>query len=612
MKYFVHRILILILITLLAGPGCRKDSEIKPLPDLTITADPPMGNTTDIFEIRVTPSVSQPPGGQFFYRWDWNNDGIWDTKFSSNNIEKHRYYQPGNQVIKIDMIDGKKQIRSFTISIQVTQGYSPPDANFIITPVTGNPTVEFTFDASGTHDDEDSLSQLEFRWDPLGDGRWLIPYSSQPIAKYKYSHAGFFTPKMQVKDPTGRTTIITGNLTVNLVDTLLYADFTATPDSIQMNKPVILDASLSKYLRDTTQSLLYSWLLPGSLTWTDPVKEAKINHVFTQKGLLKVSLKVTNPANDFYNSITKELLVFDENRPPTARFEVGCPYGNLLTQFYFDAWSSTDDRLTPSEIEIRWDFDGDGVWDTPFSKEKTIYHQYDQSGIYAASLQARDDENQLSLYQTKVTVSGNTNPTSFFRDPRDGQYYDTVKIGDQWWMSENMNFTIPKKLIGRRTFNQWNCLFEQPIQCEQLGKMYYVSGVIENRGDIEYVEICPTGWRLPTKQDWETLFSEIGGEQNGKELRFGGKYDFNALDLGYGTYSFVWDTVLNPPIPKDTLYYFKETYEKSWFFSTTESWDPQNLRRDVWMLKLDRATQYTWTGYALPNIYVPARCIKEK
>ena len=66
--------------------------------------------------------------------------------------------------------------------------------------------------------------------------------------------------------------------------------------------------------------------------------------------------------------------------------------------------------------------------------------------------------------------------------------------------------------------------------------MYCVNAVIENRGDLEYVEICPTGWRLPTREDWETLFSEIGGEQNGKELRYGGKYDFNALDTPLQTF----------------------------------------------------------------------------
>jgi uncharacterized protein (TIGR02145 family) len=135
--------------------------------------------------------------------------------------------------------------------------------------------------------------------------------------------------------------------------------------------------------------------------------------------------------------------------------------------------------------------------------------------------------------------------------------------------------------------------------------MYCVNSVIENRGDLEYVEICPAGWRLPTREDWETLFSEFGGEQNGKELRYGGKYDFNALDPGYGTYTIVFS-----PYPH-YFYDFKETYQKSRFFSTTEVADPQHLRWEVWMLNIDRATLSTWTGYTPPNIYVPVRCIKK-
>jgi uncharacterized protein (TIGR02145 family) len=615
MNSFVHKILILILITLTAGYGCKKDSDNKILPDMTITATPAAGKTTDIFEIAAKPVTGQVADGQLFYRWDWNNDGIWDTRFSSNNIEKHRYYQAGNQVIKIEMIDGKKQVRSFTATIQVSQGYSPPKATFRITPATGNPTVEYTFDASETRDDEDSISQLEFRWDPFGDGRWLIPYSSRPIAKFKYSTAGFYSPKLQVKDPTGRFSTISRELAINLEDTLILADFTATPDSIEVNHSAILDASSSKYLPDTTQSLLYSWLLPGTLTWTDPVEDNKLSFLFRQKGMLQVSLKVINPATNFYNRVSKEFPVVDENRPPTARFEVACPWGNILTQFYFDAWTSTDDRLPTAEIEIRWDFDGDGNWDTPYSKGKEIYHQFSQPGTFNVFLQAKDDANQETRASLKITVSGNSNPTSFFRDPRDWQYYGTVTIGNQTWMSENLNYIIPHKLIPDvdlpdGTFHPWLCLFEHSDKCELLGKFYYVPGAINDQG--KNVKICPPGWRLPTEQDWETLLNNIGGEQNGAELRFGGKFDFNEWYLGYAKYHFVYDS-LNPwnPIPKDTLYEFKETYQKAWFFSTTAPYDPQNLRVDMWMMKIDRATLTTWTGWELPNIFVPARCLKD-
>ncbi len=609
MKPPCHRLMLLILVFLSQVSGCKQDDGLRPLPDVAIVANPPSGNTTDVFEIQVTP-VSGPGADQsYFYRWDWNNDGMWDTKFSSNNSEKHRYLLPGNQVIRVEMIDGKKQIRAFTASVQVVQGYSPPKPVFSISPATGNPTTEFTFDARATKDDEDSLAQLEFRWDPLGDGRWQIQYNSSPVARYKYTLAGNYSPKLQVKDPTGRTAIVTGELAVTLEDSLIHADFTITPDTIELNHEAILDASPSRYPPDTLQPLLYSWLLPGVGEWTVPAKESRISHLFRQKGIEKISLRVTNPSTNFFNQVSKEALVVDENQPPTARFDISTPYGNILTQFYFDAWSSTDDRLLPSDLEIRWDFDGDGVWDTPFGKEKTVFHQFSQPGVYVSALQIRDDAGQEAFATRKVTVSGNTNPTSFFQDQRDGQSYGTVKIGEQWWMSENIRYTIPQKEQGRDTAVYWICLNEQPVQCEKLGKLYLAGAVIDDKTDEKKYKVCPPGWHLPSKSDWETLLANIGGEQNGKELRFGGKFDFNGLDVGYGTYQYVWKPGI--PWPVDTLYFFKDTYSKSWFFSTTQAEDPNHLRQDVWMMNIDRATLSTWTGFNLPLIYVPARCIKE-
>ena len=601
MKRLFHLVIFLVLMTL-EFQACKMDTGNRPLPDISIVVNPPNGATTDVIEITISPDESISSDRDFFYRWDWNNDGIWDTKYSTNTIENHRFYQAGNKIITIEMSDGSKQTKTYNTSIQITQGYSPPVASFSIAPVTGNPTTEFVFDASNTYDDEDSLNLLQFRWDPLGDGRWLFPYSSQTVAKYKYPHTGYYYPKLQVKDPSGRSTTISQELIVTLLDSLIYADFFYSPDSIEANDTVTLDASRSKYLPDSSQILKYSWFFPEQNTWTGLTEDNTLNHVFTQKGSTEIILKVVNPESGFYNSCKKTIMVYDENLPPIAKLRASCPYGNVTTQFYYDAWSSIDDRIIPSDLEIRWDFEGDGTWDTPYTKEKTIFHQFQAPGTYNTILQVRDDDSQMSTDFVKLIVSGYSNPTSFIIDPRDGNYYGTVKIGDQWWMAQNLNYMIPQKLESG--LYQWICLNEQNHSCDQIGKLYYPNVVIVNRADSVFIEICPPGWHIPTLNDWEILINKIGGPENCKELRLGAKYDFNALDLGYAR-------AYIPDGHSQVIYQFIDTYKKIWFFSSTEAEDLNNLRIDIWMWNTDRETGETWSGYGMPTYFMPVRCIKD-
>jgi len=606
MKHNLQIVYLLLVGMLTFLTDCRKDNGLEKLPDLRIIPKPAKGLTTDVFDLSVDPVTAVSVSRTLFYRWDWDNDGTWDTPFSTSNQLKHRFLHPGNQIISIEYSDGKKQVRTETLTIVVEQGYSAPHPAFKVNPVRGNILTTFTFDAGLTKDDEDSLDQLKFRWDFRGDGRWTSEYSKNPVSAFQYTSAGVFNPKLEARDPSGRSATYSGELTVSMEDSLIIADFSINETLIRLGDTVVLDASASHHAKDTRRELLFSWYLPDRVEWTVPDAEKIRSLIISQQGLFTVKLKVVDKETKLFSQISKEFVAGKENLPPIARLQVGSIYGNILTQFYLDAWLSSDDNQIPSELEVRWDFDGDKAWDTPFSKGKVIYHQYASPGEYNVILQVRDSENLMSQDMKLIRVSSNTNETSYFKDHRDGSFYGMVKIGNQWWMSQNMNFTIPKKQI--EGVYQWLCLNEQSKWCDQVGKLYRTAAVVRSEADDEYLTLCPPGWRLPSREDWETLFSGIGGEQNGKDLLFGGKLDFNALCLGYADYHFL---SRQDGSIYDTVFVFRQTFELAWFLSGTDLKDP--FRADnIWMLSVERATGITWTGFGQADIYMPVRCLKEE
>jgi len=113
-------------------------------------------------------------------------------------------------------------------------------------------------------------------------------------------------------------------------------------------------------------------------------------------------------------------------------------------------------------------------------------------------------------------------------DERDGKVYKTVKIGNQVWMAENLNYADSVKtpsLIGRST-----CYDDDPDNCNITGRMYSWVAAIDSIAlatdaenprecgpgkycDLDGIQgICPVGWHLPSRSEWETLIEAVGGK----------------------------------------------------------------------------------------------------
>lgn len=97
----------------------------------------------------------------------------------------------------------------------------------------------------------------------------------------------------------------------------------------------------------------------------------------------------------------------------------------------------------------------------------------------------------------------------------DGNVYETVRIGDQWWMVENLQVTHYRNgdLIPEvRDAREWDaletgawCTYDNdPANAETYGLLYNWFAVNDPR------DIAPDGWRVPSDDDWKQLEMTLG------------------------------------------------------------------------------------------------------
>ena len=106
-----------------------------------------------------------------------------------------------------------------------------------------------------------------------------------------------------------------------------------------------------------------------------------------------------------------------------------------------------------------------------------------------------------------------------FTDERDGEVYKYTTIGNQVWMTENLRYAAPYSTCSEDTsfirqyceLIEHNCETEsccRESMCNLFGRYYSIVEKGEWFGSIDIPltdTICPKGWHIPTKGEWESL-----------------------------------------------------------------------------------------------------------
>jgi uncharacterized protein (TIGR02145 family) len=128
-----------------------------------------------------------------------------------------------------------------------------------------------------------------------------------------------------------------------------------------------------------------------------------------------------------------------------------------------------------------------------------------------------------------------------FKEPRDGRVYKTVKIGTQIWMAENLNtdkFNNGEKIPEAQTTGEWAnaanrekaawCHYDNSLaNGMKFGKLYNGFILDDSRG------IAPSGWHIPTKDDFYKLVDFLGSDV-GKKMK--SALGWNSMESGGNKY----------------------------------------------------------------------------
>ena len=128
----------------------------------------------------------------------------------------------------------------------------------------------------------------------------------------------------------------------------------------------------------------------------------------------------------------------------------------------------------------------------------------------------------------------------------DGNVYNTVQIGNQCWMKENLktvHYADGTALIDGTGMTSdshskyWFDYDDNPENSEIYGKLYAWAAVMNGEGSSNTAPsgvqgVCPHGWHVPSKAEWITLANYLGGGLAGGKLKTPGYEYWNFPNTG--------------------------------------------------------------------------------
>jgi uncharacterized protein (TIGR02145 family) len=164
-----------------------------------------------------------------------------------------------------------------------------------------------------------------------------------------------------------------------------------------------------------------------------------------------------------------------------------------------------------------WDYNygtGSGAIGTGVTEGTNKTIQWEYTGDYNPNFKIRiyaNDETAHGDNCGKVYYEGGPNSDG------GGAYYNTIQIGTQCWMKENLNVgtridvgVIP---ANNSVIEKW-CYGDNETNCSSHGALYHWDEAMQYVRTQGAQGICPTGWHIPTLTEFKILEKSVGSSVN--------------------------------------------------------------------------------------------------
>ena len=122
------------------------------------------------------------------------------------------------------------------------------------------------------------------------------------------------------------------------------------------------------------------------------------------------------------------------------------------------------------------------------------------------------------------------------RDVRDNRHYQTILIGSQCWMAENLNYGIQIVSALDQSNNcvpEKYCYYDNTSNCSLFGGIYQWDEMMTYTDVSGAQGLCPPGWHIPSEPEWTILFNNYTNNGfAGSPLKATGYSGYNALVQG--------------------------------------------------------------------------------